>query len=89
MTGECSGHNFAIDFQHRRKILYTFERETIEYAAFDGGSNRETKDQVAYLLSFIHLATLRKGRKEIDLCGRYHKLYTRARKTETKMRQAV
>ena len=37
----------AIGLQHRRKSVYTFEREAIEYTAFDGGSNREKKDQVA------------------------------------------
>ena len=38
---------------------------------------------------FILLTAFRKERKEMGLCGRCHKPNTRARKTETKMRQAV
>ena len=48
-AADITSSKFAIGLKHWRKSIYKFERETIEYTAFDVGSNRETKDQVSYL----------------------------------------
>ena len=39
----------SLGLQQRRKSVYTFDKETNEKTACDGGSYRETKDQVAHL----------------------------------------